>query len=447
VSGSLQPGSVIGPYRITERIGRGGMATVYKAHHDALSRYVAIKVLPEFLAEQEGFKERFQQEAVAIAHLRHPSILAVYDYGEEDGNNYIVEEFVEGGTLSDRMGKPHALDETVSILSPVASALDYAHARGVLHRDVKPSNIMLTADGTPILGDFGLAKMMGGTDAHLTMSGMIVGTPEYMAPEQCAGRDIDASADVYSLAVVAYQMLTGQVPFTAATPAAVLVAQMKAELPPPRSVNPNLSESAESALLKGLAKQPADRWPTAGELIGALASADSSPSVVAPKVETVVPAPAPPPSARTPEPSYPSYPTTYPSAPAVPPSTWAPGPPSTWGQGPPSIVAESPAAASAPFWVLALLGIGAGVCFLIGLLFLVPLFGNDEGVKQGALFFTIPAILLAVLQGIALLGLYLRQSWGRGLGFVAGVALCLTIVGALLGGPLIYGLMNIRTSD
>ena len=450
MSGSLQPGAVIGPYRITERIGRGGMATVYKAHHDALSRYVAIKVLPEFLAEQEGFKERFQQEAVAIAHLRHPSILAVYDYGEEDGNNYIVEEFVEGGTLSDRMGKPHTLEETVSILSPVASALDYAHARGVLHRDVKPSNIMLTGDATPILGDFGLAKMMGGTDAHLTMSGMIVGTPEYMAPEQCAGQDIDATADVYSLAVVAYQMLTGQVPFTAATPAAVIVAQMKAELPPPRSVNPNLSESAESALLKGLAKQPADRWPTAGELIGAIASADSSPSVVAPKVEPVVPVPAPVPASLppTPPPSYPSYPTAYPSAPAVPPSSWAPGPPSTWGQEPASsVVVESPAASGVPFWVLALLGIGAGVCFVIGVLFLIPLFGNDQGAKQGALFFTIPAILLAVLQGIALLGLYLRQSWGRGLGFVAGGALCLTIVGALLGGPLIYGLINTRTSD
>ena len=276
MSGSLQPGTVIGPYRITERIGRGGMATVFKAHHDALARYVAIKVLPEFLAEQEGFEERFQLEAVAIAHLRHPSILAVYDYGEEDGNHYIVEEFVEGGTLSDRMGRVHSLEETVSILSPIASALDYAHARGVLHRDVRPSNIMLTADGTPILGDFGLAQMMGASDARLTLTGMIVGTPEYMAPEQCAGQDIEATADVYSLAVVAYQMLTGQVPFTAATPAAVIVAQMRAELPPPRSVNPNLSEASESALLKGLARQPADRWPTAGELVGALASAEPS---------------------------------------------------------------------------------------------------------------------------------------------------------------------------
>jgi hypothetical protein len=122
-------------------------------------------------------------------------------------------------------------------------------------------------------------------------------------------------------------------------------------------------------------------------------------------------------------------------------------PPSTWGQGPPSVVAEAPTAAGTPFWVLALFGLGAGVCLVIGLLFLIPLFGSDPDTRQSALFFTIPAILLAVLQGIALLGLYLRQSWGRGLGFVAAGALCLTIVGALLGGPLIYGLINTRTAD
>ena len=429
---SLQPGSTIGPYRVIERIGAGGMATVYKAHHDALSRYVALKILPEFLAEQEGFKERFQQEAVAIAHLRHPSILDVYDYGEQDGNSYIVEEFVDGGTLSDRMGKPHSLDETVAILSPIASALDYAHHRGVLHRDVKPSNIMLTADATPVLGDFGLAKMMSGTE-HLTMSGMIVGTPEYMAPEQCSGDEIGASADIYSLAVVAYQMLTGQVPFTAATPAAVIVAQMRGELPPPRSINPAVSEGAESALLKGLAKNPQDRWPKAGDLIGALAVAGSpAASGAAPPAAAGFVAPPTPPSsaplaAPTPPPSYPSYPTYYPPASAV--ST---------------IVSP----AGVPVWVLILLAVGAALSIITALLFLIPLFDtSDPSAQVGGLIVVIPGILLAILQGAALIGLYQRQSWGRGLGFVAAGALCLTCVGAVLGGPLIYGLAKTRTAD
>ncbi|MEP7106295.1 MAG: serine/threonine-protein kinase [Chloroflexota bacterium] len=429
---SLQPGSTIGPYRVIERIGAGGMATVYKAHHDALSRYVALKILPEFLAEQEGFKERFQQEAVAIAHLRHPSILDVYDYGEQDGNSYIVEEFVDGGTLYDRMGKPHSLDETVTILSPIASALDYAHHRGVLHRDVKPSNIMLTADATPILGDFGLAKMMSGTE-HLTMSGMIVGTPEYMAPEQCAGEQIDATADIYSLAVVAYQMLTGQVPFTAETPAAVIVAQMRGELPSPRSINPAVSEGAESALLKGLAKKPQDRWPKAGDLIGALAVAGSpaatgaAPAAAASFVAPPTPPPSAPLAPPTPPPSYPSYPTYYPPASAV--STIV---------GP----------AGVPVWVLILLAAGAALSIITALLFLIPLFDtSDPSAQVGGLIVVIPGILLAILQGAALFGLYQRQSWGRGLGFVAAGALCLTCVGVVLGGPLIYGLVKTRTTD
>lgn len=438
---SLQPGSTIGPYRIIERIGAGGMATVYKAHHDALARYVALKILPEFLAEQEGFKERFQQEAVAIAHLRHPSILAVYDYGEQDGNSYIVEEFVEGGTLSDRMGKPHSLDETVAILSPIASALDYAHARGVLHRDVKPSNIMLTADNTPILGDFGLAKMMSGTE-HLTLSGMIVGTPEYMAPEQCSGQPIGPGADVYSLGVVAYQMLTGQLPFTADTPAAVIVAQMRGELPPPRSINPDLSPAAESALLKGLTKKPDDRWRKAGDLIGALGAAgagSAAPAAVSGVAAPPTPAPRPgaTPSltpAPTPTPAPPpSYPSAYPSYPTYPPVSAA----STL-VGP----------AGVPVWVLILLAVGGAISIIVALLFLIPLFDpTDPSAQTGSLLFVIPGILLAILQGAAFFGLYQRQSWGRGLGFVAAAALCLTCVGAVLGGPLIYGLVKSQTTD
>jgi len=144
----LGAGTTIGPYRIVERLGKGGMATVYKAHQAALARYVAIKVLPEFLAEEPGFVERFQQEAVAVAKLRHPNILAVFDYGNQENVAYIVNEFIDGGTLGDQVGKPLPVDYVAESLRPVALALDYAHARGILHRDIKPSNILMSHVGT-----------------------------------------------------------------------------------------------------------------------------------------------------------------------------------------------------------------------------------------------------------------------------------------------------------
>ncbi len=266
---STGPGSNLGPYRILEQIGRGGMATVYRAYQPALQRYVAIKVLPEFFAQEPGFRERFQQEATAIARLRHPNILAVFDAGEDNGVAYIVNELVDGGTLAERLGRPLPLEDTVRVLAPVAAALDYAHGRGVLHRDVKPSNILLTGDGTPILGDFGLAKIIG-TLPRLTHTGQTVGTPEYMAPEQAAGEPAGPAADRYALAVVAYEMLTGRVPFTAETPLAVLLAHLHRPLPLPRAVNSALNPATETPLLKGLAKAPDDRYPTATEFVLAL---------------------------------------------------------------------------------------------------------------------------------------------------------------------------------
>ncbi|HEY8641429.1 MAG TPA: serine/threonine-protein kinase, partial [Candidatus Dormibacteraeota bacterium] len=238
----LEPGTNLGPYRIVGEAGRGGMASVYKAHQAALARYVAIKVLPDFFATEPGFLERFQQEAVAVAQLRHPNILAIFDYGDTDGVTYIVTEFVDGGTLAEQMGKPLPVEYAVEILNPIAGALDYAHRRGVLHRDIKPSNVLLQHDGTPVLSDFGLAKMMMSANKRITQSGMIVGTPEYMSPEQCAGEDLTPATDQYSLAVIAYEALTGRVPFTAATPVAVLMAQMQNALPPPRTINPELSD-------------------------------------------------------------------------------------------------------------------------------------------------------------------------------------------------------------
>ena len=285
---SMMPGTTIGPYRIIEQVGRGGMATVYKAFHASLARYVAMKVLPAFFAEDEDFRQRFQQEAIAVAKLRHPAILVIFDYGEEGGVTYLVSEFVDGGTLAEQLGAPLPLEYTLGILGPVAAAIDYAHGRGILHRDIKPSNILLARDGTPVLSDFGLAKMMGSL-SRLTRTGMMVGTPEYMAPEQGMGEEAGPASDRYALAVVAYEMLTGKVPFSAETPLAAMLAHAHNPLPLPRTVNPNLSASVEQVLLKGLAKAPDHRYPTAAALVAALREAGQGASSAAQPAVTPTP--------------------------------------------------------------------------------------------------------------------------------------------------------------
>ena len=285
---TLTAGTALGPYRILEQVGRGGMATVYKAHHAALARNVAIKVLPTHLADDDVFRERFRAEAVTIAKLRHPNILAVYDYGNESGLYYIVTEFVDGGTLADQLGKPLPVDYAVRMLAPVASALDYAHARDVVHRDVKPSNVLVARDGTVIVSDFGLARMLEGTLPRLTQTGALVGTPEYMAPEQAAGESAGPAADRYALAVVAYEMLVGAVPFSADTPLATLLAHLHKPLPLPRERNPQLPPAVEEVLLRGLAKEPKERYGTAADLVRAIETAAHQPATA-----TAAPAPAP----------------------------------------------------------------------------------------------------------------------------------------------------------
>ncbi|MEP7104588.1 MAG: protein kinase [Chloroflexota bacterium] len=267
----IAPGSNLGPYQILEQIGRGGMATVFRAYQPALERQVAVKVLPEFFADEPGFKERFHREAVAVARFQHPNILTVYDHGEQDGVSYIVNEYIEGGTLQQRVGPAIEVGEVVRLLEPVAAALDYAHRRGIVHRDVKPSNILIRDDGTPVLGDFGLARMMD-SQARLTVTGTVIGTPEYMSPEECAGLGSTPASDQYSLAVVAFELLTGRVPFEAETPAAVIIAQISSPLPHPRELNPGLSPAVETALLRALAREPADRFANCLEFMNALAS-------------------------------------------------------------------------------------------------------------------------------------------------------------------------------
>jgi putative two-component system response regulator len=268
---SVEQGSMLGPYRILERIGRGGMATVFKAHHAALDRCVAVKVLPDFFAEEEEYRERFQQEARSVARLKHPNILDVFDFGQDGGVTYLVLELIEGGTLADRMGSPIELQQVVELLRPIASALDHAHSVGILHRDIKPSNILLHRDGTPVLADFGLAKMA--SVRKLTASGIVMGTPEYMSPEQVVGEQIGPASDLYSLGIVVYEMLTGRVPFHAETPAAVLLSHMNKAMPPAPELTGELSSHAEEVLRKALAKAPQDRFRTAADLVAALTPA------------------------------------------------------------------------------------------------------------------------------------------------------------------------------
>ncbi|HLF37453.1 MAG TPA: tetratricopeptide repeat protein [Anaerolineales bacterium] len=265
-------GQELGGYRIIAQIGKGGMATVFKAYQPSLDRYVAIKVLPPYYAEQdETFLKRFRQEAKAIASLRHPNILIVLDYGELERTTYLVMEFVEAGTLGGQMGKPMAPGQMAGLVGQVAGALHYAHQEGVVHRDIKPSNILLPKPNWPLLTDFGLAKIVGGT--QLTQSGTVAGTPAYMSPEQGRGERVDHRSDIYSLGIVLYEMATGVVPFQAETPMAVIVKHIIDPLPLPRSKTPELSEAIERVILKALAKEPADRFQDVGQLAEALTAA------------------------------------------------------------------------------------------------------------------------------------------------------------------------------
>lgn len=269
---TVQPGTMLGPYQILNKIGRGGMSLVFRAYHPGLDRQVAVKVLPDFYADDDSYSLRFQQEARSVARLKHPNILEVFDFGYEDRVAYLVLELIEGGTLADRVGGPMPLEDVVRILGQVASALDYAHRQGIIHRDIKPSNILLHKNGTAVLADFGLAKMAGAV-RRLTSTGSVMGTPEYMSPEQAADEAVGPASDRYSLAVVAYEMLTGRVPFQADTPAATLLSHVTKEMPATRELRGELSAHVEDVLRRGLAKRPEDRYPSAGAFVSALTPA------------------------------------------------------------------------------------------------------------------------------------------------------------------------------
>jgi hypothetical protein len=252
------------------------MATVFKAFQPSLQRYVAIKVLPPYFAHEPGFAQRFVREARAVAQLEHPHILPVYDYGQDGDYAYIVLKYVPTGTLQDRIDAGTlSLEQSVDIACQVAEALENAHRRGIIHRDVKPSNVLLDQEQWALLTDFGLARMVEGS-TQLTASGVGVGTPDYMAPEQGQGRKVDGRADIYALGVVLFEMLTGRVPYEAETPMAVVLKHITDPLPLPRTLDPSIPESVEAVILRALAKNPDDRYATAGEMAVALRLAASS---------------------------------------------------------------------------------------------------------------------------------------------------------------------------
>lgn len=285
-------GKNIGQYQIVEQIGIGGMATIYKAYQASIDRYVAIKILPEQFAKDANFLKRFQQEARAIAALEHPHILPVHDFGTEDGRSYMVMRYIEGGTLTKQMGHPLPYKRIIQIVGDIARALDYAHERGVVHRDIKPSNILIDKHGEVLLTDFGIAKMVEGTEAtQLTGAGTILGTPAYMSPEQATGGNIDGRSDIYSLGVVLYELLTGQPPYQAETPLAVVMKHVNAPLPPPRALKTEIPEALERIVLKAMAKDPNQRFQTAAEMEQALREAYQT--VDTPSAQIFEPEPAP----------------------------------------------------------------------------------------------------------------------------------------------------------
>ena len=269
---STQPGSdhligkTLGQFEILEEIGRGGMATVYRARQRSINRVVAIKILPRALMHDPGFHERFVREVDVVSHLEHPHILPIYDFGETDGMPYIAMRFLAGGSLAQAIRR--GLPGVRSLINPViqvSQALDHAHRQGVIHRDLKPGNILLDDAGNAYLSDFGIAKVL---NSSLTGSA-IIGTPAYMSPEQANGLALDGRSDVYSLGIVLFELLTGREPFSAETPVALLIKHINEKMPSVLAYRPDLPPALDTVIAKATAKQPSERYASALDLAAA----------------------------------------------------------------------------------------------------------------------------------------------------------------------------------
>jgi serine/threonine protein kinase len=310
-------GTTLGKYQILERLGRGGMADVYRAHHTRLDRDVAIKVLHPHLIEGRDFLARFEREAKAVASLKHPHIVQVFDFDSQDDLNYLVMELIDGGSLRGRLeelahaGSRMSREDTLRVFGHIASAIDYAHRHGMLHRDVKPANVLLEKDGDAYLSDFGIARIL--SETQFTTTGALIGTPHYMSPEQGKGLPLTEAADLYSLGVVLYEMLTGRPPYDADTPLGVIHKHLFDPLPSPRATCPDLPAQVDDLMLKALAKEAGDRFASGGEMLKALEHALAPVPVVptarpAPqerKPETPAPKPA---AGKTPPAAQPAAP-------------------------------------------------------------------------------------------------------------------------------------------
>jgi tRNA A-37 threonylcarbamoyl transferase component Bud32 len=284
----LRPGDVLGGFRVEDVIGIGGMAIVYRAVQESLGRPVALKVLSSKLSRDTVFRERFRREGTHAASLEHPNIVPVYDSGEIDGHLYLAMRLVEGTNLAELIQtRGLTADQTIEILRPIASALDTAHAAGLIHRDVKPQNILITAQGHPYLADFGVAK--GSNTYGLTATGGFVGSVNYASPEQIKGLTLTAASDVYALTAVLYQCLTGQVPYPRETDAGVMHAQLN-EPPPTLPEIGRADSNFPTVLARGMAKDPGARYGHAGDLINAAALSVSSMSAALRKVVPAFPA-------------------------------------------------------------------------------------------------------------------------------------------------------------
>lgn len=281
----------IGRYEIKAELGRGGMATVYRAYDPGFDREVAIKVLPKEFLHDPNFQNRFKREIKIIAALEHPAIVPVYDVGEDDGVPYFVMRYMTGGSLTNQIERGiFSLQDAARIIEKLASALAYAHKKGVVHRDLKPDNILFDSNGDPYISDFGVASFSSGT-TDITGNAAI-GTPAYMSPEQAQGDKVDGRSDIYGLGAIIFQMLSGQQPYKADTPMGVAVKQITDPVPEILKVNPTLPRETDTIIKTAMAKKREDRYPSTTELAKAFQQVAESGQIVASGKESVMPQPA-----------------------------------------------------------------------------------------------------------------------------------------------------------